>query len=79
LLKWKLFPCTCNLLFFSYCVGLAGFEAGNSLELSTNGLISSSVTGGISVAQNIFIFLFAAVALDFCFKMRVLSPFPMKD
>ncbi|KAF3325023.1 hypothetical protein FCM35_KLT11180 [Carex littledalei] len=64
---------------FGFVKGLAGFEAGNSLELSTNGLISSSVSGAISVAENIFIFLFAAVALDFCFKVRLLSPFPMED
>ncbi|KAJ1693158.1 hypothetical protein LUZ63_009856 [Rhynchospora breviuscula] len=64
---------------FGFVKGLAGFEVANSLELSTDGLISSSVAGAISVAQNVFIFLFAAIALDFCFKMRFLSPFPMRD
>ncbi|KAJ3690684.1 hypothetical protein LUZ61_019848 [Rhynchospora tenuis] len=64
---------------FGFVKGLAEFEVGNSLELSTDGLISSSVAGAISVAQNLFIFLFAAIALDFCFKMRFLSPFPMRD
>lgn len=79
LLAGKLLSKYFQFIIFSHCAGLAGFEAGNSLELSPDGLISSSVMGGISVAQNIFIFLFAAVALDFCFKMRIVSPFPMKD
>ncbi|KAJ3692736.1 hypothetical protein LUZ60_011831 [Juncus effusus] len=64
---------------FGFVKGLATLEAGRTLELSTDGLISFSIEGGIFVAQNCFIFLFAAVALDYCIKTRFLSPFPMKE
>jgi hypothetical protein len=53
-------------------------ESGRTLELSTDTLISIVLDGAVSVVENIFVFLPAAVALDYCFKMRFLSPFPTR-
>lgn len=53
-------------------------ESSRTLELSTDTLISVALDGAVIVVENIFIFLPAAVALDFCFKMRFLSPFPRR-
>ncbi|KAI3894937.1 hypothetical protein MKX03_022875 [Papaver bracteatum] len=58
--------------------GLAVLEAGPPLELDTQSFLSHAVDGAVSVAENLLIFVFASVALDFCFKMRLLSPFPVK-
>jgi len=46
--------------------------------MSTDTLISVTLDGAVSVIENIFIFLPAAVALDFCFKIRFLSTFPRR-
>lgn len=63
---------------FAFVRGLALLESGRTLELSTDTLISVVIDGAVSVVENIFIFLPAAVALDYCFKMRFLSPFPRR-
>ncbi|CAN6211503.1 unnamed protein product [Urochloa humidicola] len=63
---------------FAFVRGLAMLESGRTLELSTGTLISVALDGAVSVVENIFIFLPAAVALDFCFKTRFLSPFPRR-
>jgi len=59
-----------------FSAGLALLESGRTIELSTDSLISVALDGAVSVVENIFIFLPAAVALDYCFKMRFFSPFP---
>lgn len=48
---------------------------GQPMELDANTLSSTAVC----VSENLLIFLFAGVALDFCFKLRVLSPFPAEE
>ncbi|KAL6601310.1 hypothetical protein ACP70R_044530 [Stipagrostis hirtigluma subsp. patula] len=63
---------------FAVVRGLALLESGRTSELSTDTLISVALDGAVSVVENIFVFLPAAVALDFCFKMRFLSPFPRR-
>ncbi|WVZ65638.1 hypothetical protein U9M48_014967 [Paspalum notatum var. saurae] len=63
---------------FAFVRGLALLESGRTLELSTDTLISVALDGAVSVVENIFIFLPAAIALDYCFKMRFLSPFPIR-
>ncbi|KAJ6840536.1 uncharacterized protein M6B38_310100 [Iris pallida] len=63
---------------FGFVKGLAALGAGMPLELNMNSLISHSIDGSVCVAENIFIFLSASVALDFCFKMKLLSPFPIR-
>uniref|UniRef100_A0A0A9BMG3 Uncharacterized protein n=1 Tax=Arundo donax TaxID=35708 RepID=A0A0A9BMG3_ARUDO len=63
---------------FAVVIGLALLESGRSFEMSTDTLASVALDGAVSVVENIFIFLPAAIALDYCFKMRFLSPFPSK-
>ncbi|XP_062194586.1 uncharacterized protein LOC133897779 [Phragmites australis] len=63
---------------FAFVRGLALLESGRSFELSTDTLISVALDGAVSVVENIFVFLPAAIALDYCFKMRFLSPFPSR-
>ena len=58
--------------------GLSAAETGRILKLDAETFISFSIDGAVYVSENIFVFLAAAVALDFCFKMRVLSPFPTR-
>ncbi|KAL6845996.1 hypothetical protein ACP4OV_023444 [Aristida adscensionis] len=63
---------------FAVVRGLAMLESGRTFELSTDTLISVAVDGAVNVVENIFVFLPAAIALDFFFKMRLLSPFPTR-
>ncbi|KAG8057500.1 hypothetical protein GUJ93_ZPchr0002g24431 [Zizania palustris] len=63
---------------FAVVRGLAMIESGSPFEPSTDALISLVLDGAISVVENIFTFLPAAIALDYCFKMRFLSPFPKR-
>ncbi|WOL13122.1 hypothetical protein Cni_G21891 [Canna indica] len=63
---------------FGFIKGLSAAEVGKTLELDTKSLTSFSIDGAVSVSENIFIFLTAAIALDFCFKMGILSPFPIR-
>lgn len=64
---------------FGVIRGLAELEAGKHLELNKASFISHAIDGVLFVSESISIFLAAAIALDFCFKMRLLSPFPMED
>ncbi|XP_010273359.1 PREDICTED: uncharacterized protein LOC104608927 [Nelumbo nucifera] len=63
---------------FSFVKGLGALGAGPPLELDIGSFLSHAVDGAVYVSENLFIFAFSAVALDFCFKMRLLSPFPIK-
>ncbi|XP_020594010.1 uncharacterized protein LOC110034065, partial [Phalaenopsis equestris] len=63
---------------FGIIKGLAELEAGNHLELSKTSL-SHFIDVALSVSESFIIFLVAAIALDFCFKMRILSPFPIEE
>lgn len=58
--------------------GLATLSGGAPLEFSSASFLSHAVDGGLFVIQDLFIFTFAAVSLDFCFKTRFVSPFPLK-
>ena len=58
--------------------GLGTLSGGPPLELDPGRFLSHAFDGALYVSQNLLVFLFAAVGLDFCFKMRILSPFPMK-
>lgn len=53
-------------------------DGGRPLELNTDSLISHAFDGAVYVSENLFVFLSAAVALDYLFKARLLSPFPIK-
>lgn len=63
---------------FGFVKGLATLSGGPPLELNTESFLSHAFDGALYVSQNLLIFIFAAVTLDFCFKTRVLSPYPMK-
>lgn len=58
--------------------GLAELEAGQPLEFTLGSVLSLAADGAVFVSENLFIFIFAAIGLDYCFKMRLLSPFPIK-
>ncbi|MBA0806253.1 hypothetical protein Gohar_005712 [Gossypium harknessii] len=61
---------------YAYSLGTLG--GGAPLELDAGSFLSHAVDGAVYVSQNLLVFLFAAVGLDFCIKMSILSPFPMK-
>ncbi|GKV04003.1 hypothetical protein SLEP1_g16222 [Rubroshorea leprosula] len=63
---------------FGVVKGLATLGGGPPLELNPASIFSHAFDGALYVSQNLFIFIFAAVGLDFCFKTRLLSSFPMK-
>ncbi|KAL2902931.1 Lissencephaly-1-like protein [Bienertia sinuspersici] len=57
--------------------GLATLSGGSPLEFNSASFVSHAVDGGLFVLQDLLIFTFAAVSLDFCFKTRSVSPFPI--
>ncbi|XP_022738438.1 uncharacterized protein LOC111291114 isoform X2 [Durio zibethinus] len=63
---------------FGFVKGLGTLGGGPPLELDPESFLSHAVDGAVYVSQNLIIFLFAAIGLDFCIKMRLLSPFPIK-
>ena len=72
-----------SLEFSSQISGLSALESslGDVSSPGFNGTESLSklaTNGAVQVSESIFIFLFSAVALDFCFKTGVLSPFPVR-
>lgn len=52
-------------------------EAGAPLELDASSILSHAFDGAVYVSESLLIFLIAGVALDFCIKLRILSPFPV--
>ncbi|KAF9689177.1 hypothetical protein SADUNF_Sadunf01G0064600 [Salix dunnii] len=63
---------------FGIVKGLATLAGGQPLELNPESFLSHAFNGAMYVSENLLIFAFAAVSLDFLFKMGLLSPFPMK-
>ncbi|XP_074317669.1 uncharacterized protein LOC141653723 [Silene latifolia] len=63
---------------FAFVKGLATLGAASPLELNSESLLSHAIDAAVFVSQDLLIFVFAAVSLDFCFKTRVISPFPIK-
>lgn len=61
----------------TFDVGLATLGGGPFLELNVDSFISHARDGTIYVSENLLIFAFAAVGLDYCIKTRLLSPFPI--
>ncbi|KAL1828170.1 hypothetical protein DCAR_0207364 [Daucus carota subsp. sativus] len=64
---------------FGIVKGLAALEGGPLLEFNAESFLSHAYDGGISVSENLLIFLFATVGLDFCMKLRIISPFPIES
>lgn len=53
-------------------------EGGAPLELDGSSILSHAFDGVVCVSESLLIFLFAGVALDFCFKLKIISPFPIQ-
>ncbi|KAJ1442533.1 hypothetical protein SESBI_00899 [Sesbania bispinosa] len=62
---------------FGVVKGLATLNGGPLLELNFESFLSHAQDGTIYVSENLFIFVSAAVCLDYCLKTRLLSPFPI--
>lgn len=58
--------------------GLAALGAGPPLELDVGSFLSHAVDGAVFISEALFIFVFASIGLDYCFKMKFLSPFPIQ-
>uniref|UniRef100_A0A2N9FZC2 Homer protein n=1 Tax=Fagus sylvatica TaxID=28930 RepID=A0A2N9FZC2_FAGSY len=63
---------------FGFVKGLAMLGSGPPLELNTGSFLSHGFDGAVFVSENLFLFVFATVGLDYCFKAKLLSPFPIK-
>ncbi|XP_059442259.1 uncharacterized protein LOC132174642 isoform X2 [Corylus avellana] len=63
---------------FGFVKGLSMLASGPPLELNTGSFFSHAFDGAVYVSENLLLFVFAAVGLEYCFKMRLLSPFPIK-
>ncbi|KAK4421469.1 hypothetical protein Salat_2097500 [Sesamum alatum] len=61
---------------FGFVRGLGMLGAGPPLELDINSILSHAFAGAVYVSESLLVFLFAGVALDFCIKLRILTPFP---
>ncbi|KAF7824953.1 homer protein [Senna tora] len=61
----------------NFGVGLATLGGGPVLELNLESFLSHALDGVVYVSENLLVFVFAAVSLDYCFKTRLLSPFPI--
>lgn len=62
---------------FGVVKGLATLSGGPLLELNYESFLSHALNGTTYVSENLLIFVFAAVGLDYCFKTGLLSPFPI--
>ncbi|KAM7494390.1 hypothetical protein LguiB_028999 [Lonicera macranthoides] len=62
---------------FGVVKGLATLGGGPPLELEVASLLSHAFNGAIYVSQSLLVYLFAAVSLDYCIKLRILSSFPI--
>ncbi|MCD7456920.1 hypothetical protein HAX54_033570 [Datura stramonium] len=62
---------------FGVVKGLATLGDGPQLELDAASFWSHALDAAVYVSENLLIFLFAGVGLDLCFKLRILSPFPI--
>ncbi|XP_051136875.1 uncharacterized protein LOC127255404 isoform X2 [Andrographis paniculata] len=62
---------------FGFVKGLGMLGAGLPVEMDANSIFSIALDGAVSISENLLVFLFAGIALDYCFKLRIISPFPM--
>ncbi|XP_043697087.1 uncharacterized protein LOC122647847 [Telopea speciosissima] len=63
---------------FGIVKGLAALGAGPPLELDVGSFLSHAVDGAVCISENLLVFVFASIGLDYCFKMKLLSPFPIQ-
>ncbi|CAJ1936520.1 unnamed protein product [Sphenostylis stenocarpa] len=62
---------------FGVVKGLGTLGGGPLLEPNFQSFLSHAQDGTINVCENLLIFVSVAVALDYCFKTRILSTFPI--
>ncbi|XP_073043011.1 uncharacterized protein [Primulina eburnea] len=62
---------------FGLVKGLGAVEGGPPLELDASSILTHAFDGAVYISESLLIFSFAGVALDFCIKMGILSPFPI--
>ncbi|KVH44675.1 uncharacterized protein LOC112504160 [Cynara cardunculus var. scolymus] len=63
---------------FGFVKGLATLGGGPPMELEVGSVLSHAFSGAVFISENLLIFLFATVGLDFCIKLGILSPFPIE-
>ncbi|CAI0408860.1 unnamed protein product [Linum tenue] len=63
---------------FGFVKGLGRLSGGAPLELNPGSILSHGIDGAVYVSQSLLVFGFAAVSLDYCFKVGLISPFPLK-
>ncbi|KVH95284.1 hypothetical protein Ccrd_002651 [Cynara cardunculus var. scolymus] len=63
---------------FGIVKGVATLDGRPYLEHEAGSLLPQALNGAICVSENVLIFLFAAAGLDICYKMGILSPFPVE-
>lgn len=63
---------------FGVVKGLGTLAGGAQLELNSSSFLSHAIDGAIFISGDLLVFLLASVGLDFCFKMKLLSPYPTK-
>lgn len=63
---------------FGLVRGLSQFEAELPVDFSVQFIFSHALDTGFMLGESMFIFIAAAIALDYCMKMDLLNPFPSK-
>ncbi|CAH1415383.1 unnamed protein product [Lactuca virosa] len=64
---------------FGIVKGLATLDERLCLEQEAGNVVSNALNGAVCVSENVLIFIFAAAGLDICYKMGILSPFPVES
>ncbi|CAI0441806.1 unnamed protein product [Linum tenue] len=64
---------------FGFVKGLGRLSGGAPLELNPASILSHGIDGAVYVSQSLLVFGFAAVSLDYCFKVGIISPFPLNE
>ncbi|KAJ9549677.1 hypothetical protein OSB04_022220 [Centaurea solstitialis] len=63
---------------FGIVKGVATLDGRPDLEHEAGSFLSQAFGGAVCVSENVVIFLVAAAGLDICYKMGILSPFPVE-
>ncbi|XP_023770213.1 uncharacterized protein LOC111918818 [Lactuca sativa] len=64
---------------FGIVKGLATLDGRLCLEQEAGNVVSNALNGAVCVSENVLIFIFAAAGLDICYKIGILSPFPVES
>ncbi|CAN0908914.1 hypothetical protein LINGRAHAP2_LOCUS25541 [Linum grandiflorum] len=64
---------------FGFVKGLGMLAGGAPLQLNSESILSHAVDAALCVSQSLLVFAFSAVSLDYCFKVGLISPFPLKE